>query len=125
MSIPFIFADQSPFILVVITFCRRFGYRLRRRRRRHLVGVAERHGAAADTDSERDQRSRLQQRQVRLEGLLHGIEGLGSDTYFKYKTNNIKIMAGHCKVDTGKYAFFQQTKNEWNKLSRTVLVLLV
>ena len=55
--------------------------------------------------------------------ITHGIEGLDSGTFFKYKTDN--RTRGHswasakerCKLYIRKYAFSQRTLNEWNRLS--------
>ena len=54
--------------------------------------------------------------------ITHGIEGLDSGMFLKYKTDN--RTRGHswvlakerCKLDMRKYAFSQRTINEWNRL---------
>ena len=50
------------------------------------------------------------------------MEGLDSGMFFKYKTDNRTrgdsraLAKERCKLDIRKYAFSQQTINEWNRL---------
>ena len=60
--------------------------------------------------------------QIEVFKITHGIEGLDSDMFFKFRTDN--GTRGHswalakewCKLDIRKYAFSQRTINEWNRL---------
>ena len=55
-------------------------------------------------------------------GASHGIEGLDSGMFFKYRTDNgtrghsWALAKERCKLDIRKYAFSQRTINEWNRL---------
>ena len=59
--------------------------------------------------------------QIEVFKITHGIEGLDSGMFFKYRTDN--RTQGHswalakerCKIDIRKYAFSQRTINEWNR----------
>ena len=54
--------------------------------------------------------------------ITHGIEGLDSGMFFKYRTDNgtrghrWALAKERCKLDIRKYAFSQRTINEWNRL---------
>ena len=54
--------------------------------------------------------------------ITHVIEGLDSGMFFKYRTDNgtrghsWALAKERCKLDIRKYAFFQRTINEWNRL---------
>ena len=60
--------------------------------------------------------------QIEVFKITHGIEGLDSGMFLKYKTDN--RTRGHswamakerCKLDIRTYAFSQRTINEWNRL---------
>ena len=60
--------------------------------------------------------------QIEVFTITHGIEGLDSGMFFKYRTDS--RTQGHswalakerCKLDIRKYAFPQQTINVWNTL---------
>ena len=61
--------------------------------------------------------------QIEVFKITHGIEGLDSGMFFKYRTDN--GTRGHswalhakerCKLDIRTYAFSQRTINEWNRL---------
>ena len=65
---------------------------------------------------------RVHSDQIEVFKITHGIEGLDSGIFFKYRTDN--RTRGHswaltkerCKLDIRKYAFSQRTINEWNRL---------
>ena len=54
--------------------------------------------------------------------ITHGIEGLDSGMLSKYKTDNRTrvhswvLAKERCKLNIRKYAFYQRTINEWNRL---------
>ena len=68
----------------------------------------------------------LETRRVRGDQIVfkitHGIEGLDSGMFSKYKTDNITqgyswaLAKERCKLDIRKYAFSQRTINQWNRL---------
>ena len=60
--------------------------------------------------------------QIEVFKITHGIEGLDSDMFFKFRTDNgtrghsWALAKERCKLDIRKYAFSQRTINEWNRL---------
>ena len=60
--------------------------------------------------------------QIEVFKITHGIEGLDSGMFFKYRTDNgtrghrWALAKERCKLDIRKYAFSQRTINEWNRL---------
>ena len=66
---------------------------------------------------------RIRGDQIEVFKITHGIDGLDSGMFFKYRTDN--RTRGHswtlakerCKLDIRKYAFSQRTINESNKLA--------
>ena len=65
---------------------------------------------------------RIRGDQIEVFKITHGIEGLDSGMFFKYKTDNgtrghsWALAKERCKLDIRKYAFSQRTINEWNRL---------
>ena len=61
--------------------------------------------------------------QIEVFKITHGIEGLDSGMFFKYRTDNgtrghrWALVKERCKLDIRKYAFSQRTINEWNRLA--------
>ena len=60
--------------------------------------------------------------QIKVFKITHGVEGLDSGMFFKYRTDNITrlhcwaLAKERCKLDIRKYAFSQRMINEWNRL---------
>ena len=65
---------------------------------------------------------RIRGDQIEVFKITHGIEGLDSGMFFKYRTDNgtrghrWALAKERCKLDIRKYAFSQRTINEWNRL---------
>ena len=60
--------------------------------------------------------------QIEVFKITHGIEGLDSGMFFKYRTDNRTrvhswaLAKERCKLDIRKYVFSQHMMNEWNRL---------
>ena len=65
---------------------------------------------------------RIRGDQIEVFKITHGIEGLDSGMFFKYRADNgtrghsWALAKERCKLDIRKYAFSQRTINEWNRL---------